>query len=53
MSPAIGTRITDQKIVSMVMTAVIDQERKMRQFRDRYVFGHITSEGAGLGLANS
>lgn len=53
MSPAMGTRVTDQKSVRMVMIAVMDQERKMRQFRGRYVFGHITSVGAGLGFANS
>jgi hypothetical protein len=51
--PARGANSTDQNMVRRIIIAVIDQDLVILLDRERYVFRHITSEGAGAGFANS
>ena len=43
----------DQKTVKIRMINVIDHDLIILFERERYVFGHTTSDGAGANLANS
>lgn len=43
----------DQKTVKISIISVIDHDLIILFDRDRYVFGHTTSDGAGANLANS
>ena len=50
--PASGTSSTDQKTVRTTITAVMDHARNILFDLGKYVFCHMTSEGAGEGLAS-
>lgn len=43
----------DQKTVKISMATVIDQDLIILFERERYVFGHTTSDGAGANFANN
>lgn len=43
----------DQKTVKIRMISVTDHDLIILLERERYVFGHTTSDGAGASLANS